>query len=111
MHISARDGRHCEMAEFWPNIVLYDAFEPLYRGWAISFFEVLGDIAVKQLVNPRRSPECLPFPRRIAAVHRHGLQDALRHASCGVGSELAVFADREPSRTAVLVPIARKIKP
>ena len=110
MHVPAGNGGNFQMPEFRTNIAVHNPLEGFDRARAAALFEVLFDVAIEQIVDARSRAEGLTFARRIAAVHRHRLQDALGLCSGSIGGDLSVLADAEPAGAAVLVAIAHEIE-
>jgi 2-keto-3-deoxy-6-phosphogluconate aldolase len=90
------DSVNLVSAEFGPKVALDDALELPAGGRAIFPLDVLGNVAIKQVIDGRRRAERFPFTGGIALVNNHRLQNPLRRRARGVSGDLAMLADAEP---------------
>ena len=64
VHVLPCDRSHLELAKLGPDVLLDDRFEPAARGWTVLPLNVIGDVAIEQVIDRRRRTERLPLAGR-----------------------------------------------
>jgi hypothetical protein len=95
MYVMPGDRGNLELTERRAQIPLNDAFKCGDGDRSVLLLDMLGDVAIEQVIDCRCRTERLPFAGWVAAVD-DSLKNLPRLGARAVDGDLAVLADGEP---------------